>query len=227
MKLIKYLFILALIIGEHNAYSQTGLYLKPYIGAGMSDWGGYPFKKSPFGNRGKGLSGGVELGHASRRWHKSIGVNLLRVGIAGQTTFVNLNNTSVQSEKFTAAHQHILVPVKFGYEIDLGKISLIPEIGVAPAYLTASTIAVTDAETHEVKRDKLIFSGTGVRRFSLFGIAGINLAYNINNHVTITVAPTYYLMLSNNLTRGGSFFNYVGSTHQYALTVNAGAVLKL
>lgn len=211
-----------------NTFAQKGLFLKPYIGAGIADWGGSPFGKTwAGGKRDIALTGGAELGLSSHRWHKSIGISILRIGTAGELTYFQPGTSLKVTQDYKCRFHHILVPIKLGYEIHAGRLSLMPELGLAPAYLLSSTIKQVNRATGEVSKDELIFAGGRVRKFSLFGIAGINFAYHINDHISVTIAPSYYLMVSNNNTLGGSFLNYGGSDHQYALTANAGLLLKL
>lgn len=225
MNLKKYLIAIILIASSQNLYSQQSLYLKPYIGTGITDLEDNPFKASPFG-QDMALAGGAELGLSGNRWHKSIGIGLLRTGFGNETSFYDKNGV-LKNHDIKGRMHYILVPVKLGYEMHLGKVSLMPEIGVAPGYLAAAINKTKDIETGEVERHELKFANTELRKFSLFGIVGVNIAYHFNNHLSVTLAPTYYLMVSNHYANRGGFLDYGASGHQYALTLNAGLVLKL
>ncbi|MBZ0099601.1 MAG: hypothetical protein K8F30_10980, partial [Taibaiella sp.] len=206
-------------------YSRQSLYLKPYIGAGITDLERNPFKESVFG-RDMALAGGAELGLSGNSWHKNIGIGLLRTGFGNETSFYDKNGV-LKNHDIRGRMNHILVPVKLGYEMHLGNMSLMPELGVAAGYLVGAINKIKDIETGEVVRHELKFANTELRKFSLFGTAGVNIAYHFNSHISLTLAPTYYLMVSNAYANRGGFLDYGASGHQYALTLNAGLVLKL
>lgn len=222
----KHLFLLLLIfIITTNTFAQKGLYIKPYIGAGIADLGGNPFGKTwANGERDIAMTGGIELGHSSKKWHKSIGISILRIGAAGEIQYKRNTMTTIQN--FKIRFLHILMPLKLGYEFRMNKLSLTPELGVAPAYTLNATVNISNLTTGETNTAPLANFERDFRRFSLFGLAGINLMYHFNRHLSLSIAPSYSLMISNN-SKGGEFLNYSGFAHQYALTANAGVIFKL
>lgn len=224
----KHLFLLLLIfIISTTTFAQKGLYIKPYIGAGIADLGGNPFGRTwANGERDIAMTGGVELGFSPNKWHKSIGISILRIGSAGEIQYKQ-GNTLTLIQNYKVRFQHILMPLKLGYEFRVNKLSLIPELGVAPAYTLSGTAKIKNLITNETSTESIANFERDYRRFSLFGLADINFVYHFNKHISLSFVPSYYLMVSNNTTYGGSFLNYVGSPHQYALTANAGVVFKL
>lgn len=220
------LFTFTLFIISTHIFAQTGAYIKPHFGAGLSDFGGNPFGRTwANGERDIAMTGGVELGLASNRWHKSIGISILRIGSAGEIQYKQ-GNTLTLIQNYKVRFQHILMPLKLGYEFRINKVSLIPELGVTPAYTLSGTAKIKNLITNETITEPIANFERDYRRFSLFGLVGINFVYHINKHLSLSFAPSYYLMVSNNI-KGGGFLNYGGSAHQYALTANAGVILKL
>ena len=226
MSSIRYtLLTLVFILSSFNVYSQD-ISVHPWVGVGITDLEGNPLDQSVFG-RDMGWAGGAKLELSGNRWQKSIGICMLRTGFGTEVSAFDLNGVA-KWYQFKGRIHHILIPVSLGYKIPVGKMSLMPELGIAAGYLANAVYKIKDIESGSTEQGELKLAGNAeFRKFSMFGIMGINMVYPVNKRFALTVAPTYYLMVSNSNSRTGGFFNYGAAGHQYTLTLNVGLKMNL
>lgn len=229
MNLIKYLLVITLMTCTQNAYSQKGIYLKPYIGAGIASInnvisdGVVPM--SPI----VASTAGVDIGYRFGNFQLSLGLALLNSGHQLADAFVinNANGQTSDSLSFQFIYHHILVPVTAGYNLRMSKrFSILPEIAIAPAYCTNQTIRTKSYFRNQTNRSKTDNFDNKYRHLSLMGITRVNIVCSLNSHTGLYLGLSYTQMLTN-LQKGYDYLLMMDIQRQYALTANVGVMLKL
>ena len=212
-----------------TTFSQK-LFLHPYVGGGIAGVSSTGYLGKLDGKPDMATTAGVQLGYKISKLRLSIGATWLTTGekLNQPVVFTSLTYPmGYDSAHVTYTYKHILIPIKVGFEFRLGKLSVIPSLGIAPAYNLGEYRHLKSITTG--KKDVLTLGSTfdnQLKRFSLFGLASVQLAYNINKHIAITLSPTYTYMFTNILKKpAGAPFK--PTQRHYALTGNIGLLLTL
>lgn len=217
------LFTITTFIICTHIFAQKGLFVKPYIGIGAD--GAYSSSPLPAANSGKPIyTLGIQAGLAYTHLRLSAGVALLNngfghEGLLFEDQFDPLTGQVIKSTApvdIAYTYRHIAIPITVGYALNLGgKLSIVPEIAIAPAYRIAYISEWQQADG-SVKRYNN--NATVGDKMSVFFMTAVNAQYNLNKHIGITLGPAYTILLNGPWQSGGGYT-------LYTLTANAGVIL--
>ncbi len=228
---MKYLTALVLAgLAFSPVYAQNGFYLTGSAGAGLSNYGNVlyiastayqmPLDKSPVCSN----NFQVGVGYQHKHWRFQTGLQYIRSGY--RVHRVNFGSDSyfgpstIQSEgSYRLTFNQLAIPLQVGYAIPLSKrLTLTPYAGMLIAYTLSG-----EAE-HQVGKE---YQSTGISdaglkdygRLSLWGTAGMQLEYKLNNKLSLFGGPAVQYRL-----RTTGAFNDPGT---YNLNFNLGLKIEL
>lgn len=220
------LFTVTTFIICTHIFAQKGLFVKPYIGIGAD--GAYSSSPLPAANSGKPIyTLGIQAGLAYTHLRLSAGVALLNHGFAfNDLVFENQYDPTTgqvikpaETVDITYSYRHIALPITVGYALNIGsKLSIVPELALAPAYKTAYISEWQYADGTTQRHNNTATVGD---RVSVFFMSAVNAQYNINKHLGITLGPAYTQNINGSRQFG------TGSYTLRTLTAHAGLFLKL
>ncbi|MBN9482985.1 MAG: hypothetical protein BGO70_01805 [Bacteroidetes bacterium 43-93] len=238
MKLKFVLGMLSALFVLNNSYARNEFYLKPYVGAGISNITGDAGERSYLKMMGRDydtklqsiytFSAGVEMGYQVNKLRVSTGVQYLQTGNQNNDVLLIFEGQPPvrDSGSISLRFSHLLVPVNIGYEISISKkFSITPQTGFAVSY---NMKRVDDWNTNLDKEKTRINQGTFTNLYqpiSVFSITSFNLEYSLVKKLRLFVAPTFYYMLTNmDVVRNPAFKT---TEHPYALHLSAGCYVGL
>lgn len=222
------IYVVVVLLISYKGYAQSGFFIQPQIGAGLTELSGNVFSKGFANKKGLALAGGIHAGKSIGHWRISTGLELLRTGC----TFKDLegNNPPLMTPvkwNLTFQNLHLLLPLKVGYEIRLGKLSLVPSLGVAVAYNVRSVAII---HNRNARRAEVFDDPIPYKSFSGFGIGDVSIVRKVNNRISLLGGVSYYQMFTDNMKPYPLFFGgnfQPPAMRQYAMTGNLGVVFKL
>lgn len=220
------LFTFTLFIISTHIFAQKGLFVKPYAGFGAE---GVHSNSSFYSNTGSGnltYTFGIQAGMAYTHLRLSAGVALLNNGFSlddlvfedqfDPTTGQVVKGFTPVDIKYT--YRDIAIPIIVGYALNIGgKLSIVPELGLAPAYKIAYISEWQMANGNTIRNNNTATVGD---RVSVFFMTAVNAQYNLNKHIGITLGPAYTHHINGPWQTGSGYT-------LYTLTANAGVILKL
>ena len=226
-----FLFIIYTILLSTDVNAQGGTFINPYIGAGITNTATTGVANTQPTVSTINNTIGVNIGRSFGRLYLTTGVGMLTTGNETEhsVSFSNPNSPiGLDSGKVAYIYRHIVVPVKVGLKIKSGKLSIVPEIGVTPAYTLGQWAQFQSLLTDRGMTDKMPSSSYDVffNRFSIFGTADILVTLKVGKKIAITLSPTYNQMLTNFLKQQPSIPGRRSQYH-YSITANAGVLLTL
>lgn len=211
---------------KHN----RNFYIRPFAGLGLSNINestnnpiigtvGYdPVTSIVFG-----IDGGIALGH----FRFGTGIRYLTSGGKYSVTFILFQSNSIDTIFASLTHKHIIIPVSFGYQLNLNNsFAIVPELNIMPGFNTGYTSKVgSNLNDHPTKKYVPI-SSTNLKSFILWGNTTIHFEYKLNDRLSISVSPSYSRMLTNSLDPPPGSIYKVTEKH-YSITGNAGVLIRL
>lgn len=218
--------IIAVLLFSYNGYAQSGFFIQPQVGTGLTELSGNVFSKGFADKKALALTGGVQIGKTAGHWRISTGLEMLETGCIFINTYIYPHSTPYGWNS-TLRNLHLLLPLKAGYEIKMGKLSLVPSLGVAVAYNLKSVVIFHNKES---KQTEVFNDPIAYKDFSGFGIGDISIVRKVNNRISLLGGISYYQMFTNNLkmyNAGLSGMLQPPAMRQYAMTGNLGVAFKL
>lgn len=214
-----------------TGFAQKNLFINPYIGAGITELEGTAFTKG-FGNK-KSFSqtGGVQIGTQKGHWRFSTGLSVLKTGciISPVTEYDPSTGNIRNNRKASIAVINALLPIKAGYTIKAGKLSIVPSLGIAAAYHIKNF--ATFQELPSGKKETSTIRVFAYKRFSGFGIAEISVIRKYNERISLSGGISYHQMFTNNMQSYTMPFSnnkyQPPAMLQYAVTGNLGIIFQL
>ncbi|PSK89229.1 outer membrane beta-barrel protein [Taibaiella chishuiensis] len=212
------------------AYAQNGFYTSGSVGAGLSNFGNpvyiasTAYEMTP--DRSPVLSGNFQLGlgYQYKHWRFQTGLQYIRSGF--RVHGVNFGSDSyfgpstIRGEgSYKLTFNQLAIPLQAGYAIPLSKrLTLVPYAGLLLAY------TVSGNAEHQVGKEvqSTGISDAGLKdygRFSLWGTAGMQLEYKLNNRLSLYGGPAVNYRL-----RTTGYGNEPGT---YNLNFNLGLKIEL
>ena len=229
MNRIKLIAVLLLL--HCSCFAQKNLFLQPYIGAGVTELEGTVFSKGFGDKKSLSLTGGIQIGTQKGHWRFSTGLSILKTGciISPVFEYDPFTGYARNNRKVSIAVINALLPIKVGYTIEVGKLSVVPSLGIAAAYHLKNYATFEELATG--KRETSAVRAFAFKRFSGFGIADISLIRKVNERISLSGGVSYHQMFTNNM----QFYTLPFSNEkyqppamlQYALTGNFGVIFKL
>lgn len=126
---------------------------------------------------------------------------------------------SIKSAEAQHNLQVISVPLSVSYRIDKKKFSIIPSAGISANFITSAKVKteVSDALNKETVN---ITGLDGMKKFYTGFVADVNVQYNINNKLAVSLLPTFKYALTP-ITK-----NNVVKTFPYSFGLGAGLTFK-
>jgi len=214
----KYLFPL-FIMCSVSTFAQKGFFIKPNIGSGITST--RMLTTTP--RKIHGTTAGIQLGYSFSRLRLGIGAAILNTGfclknLAFESGYNPQTGTATETFDYTTRFNDLLIPISVGFTIPTrGKLAIIPEVSFAPSFTLRNTSKFEYQPSGDITRNTTTHIAN---RFTTFGIASVNLVYNITPHIGIFLSPTYYRSFNNVLKARPGFT-------MYAITANAGVIWKL
>lgn len=210
------LTFLAACILTTTVYAQSGFYLSPSIGAGTGSQS--PFSSTPHYGQVLSKTAQIGIGYSYGRWRFQSGIQYFQSGFS----FTNRPPDVIGipgSEGYRLTLNHIGIPLQVGYAIPLSsRLSLVPHAGFVAAFAFSGSSEIKN----DVERYKGSLPGSSIDqygRFSLWGQAGLQLEYKINDKISLSGGPSMQYMLI------GSGNGY--EKNFYNLHFNLGAKINL
>lgn len=219
----------AIILGALNVSAQKNLYLKPSVGIGFSNVKAKT--NNPLINTDENKSiftynATAGIGYKVKKWRIESGIAYARTGTQiKDLLFVNSSNMGIDTGRVIQSSNHIIVPFRIAYQIELNKrLSLNPTIGAAVSfnYSGETRISLNKAEvkdyTSEVSSNA--FWNTH-RPVTVFGEAQLNTTYKINKTIDVFGGPALQYMLNSSMKKPEvGVYHY--NQYPYTLMLNAG-----
>ena len=214
-----------------SAFAQNGFFLEPGIGLGVTNVrtssppDPYPFQYGAVGwyNRTNVIfsyNPSLLIGYKHKGWTLTTGISFLKTGYKeDQLYFIDLG-TNEPNDKITEFYYHIMVPLIFSEQFNIGKHFFIrPGFGFALSYNTTAIEKVEETGVYYYagagknqpltrdEFDKVYF------RFIGWEILRLQAGYKVNDRLNIIAGPEYQFMLSSflkdndnyELNRAGTF----------------------
>ncbi|WP_118975851.1 outer membrane beta-barrel protein [Taibaiella koreensis] len=228
---MKYVLVLLLACPfATTLHAQNGLYLAPSIGAGLSNANRSVLTGSgemTMGNaKGPVFSQTAQLGigYQYKHWRFQSGIQYFQGGyktddpIFRPATDNPAMPVSLKDEYRFVVHQ-VGIPLQVGYAIALSpRLTLVPYAGITTAFAFAGNARLSNgAGTTGGGLEGIAVNDYG--RFTLWGQAGLQLEYKLNNRISLTGGPSVQYRLAGTGNRDAK--NY------YNLNFNLGAKINL
>lgn len=202
------------------AYAQNGFYLSPSVGAGMSS-----SSPSSYGTTSDGYSVLMDktpipaynmqigIGYQYKNWRFQSGLQYFRSGfkiggLSFNTHFNPFDPAVLTNGSYNISISQIGIPLQVGYVIPLSKkLCLVPYAGL----LGALTFAGNSRHDEHKQITNRSLSGAelnGYGRFTVWGLAGLQLEYKLNNKVSVFGGPSLqYRLRTTGGNTDGNFYN--------------------
>ncbi len=212
-------------------YAQNGFYLSPSVGAGFSNASKYVAPDPVFNVPGSSAKGPVfsktaqmGIGYSYKHWRFQTGIQYFQGGyktddlIFKPQTDATVPGTATGKEYRFIVNQ-VGIPLQVGYAIALSpRLTLAPYAGV----LTAFSFSGSSRVSNSTEAMKGGLDGGAVNdygRFTLWGQAGVNLEYKLNNRISLTGGPSFQYRLAGTGNRD--------TKNLYNINFNLGAKINL
>ncbi len=211
---MKNVLFCCLCFASISSFGQNGFFLEPGLGLGYTNVRAsnppdqYPFQYGAEGwyNRSKNIfsyNPSLLIGYKHKSWSLTTGISFLKTGYnEDQLYFMDLG-TNEPNDKITEFYYHIMVPLIFSEQFNIGKHFFIrPGFGFAVSY---NTTAIENFEETGIyynagagknqpltkdEFDQIYF------RFIGWEILRLQAGYKVNDRVNIIAGPEYQFMLS-------------------------------
>lgn len=209
--------------------AQTGLFIQPYVGGGVTSIHHYPyyFKTNPISSQLLGIAIGKNIGLL----RLETGLSYLTVGdqlILGPE--YSLPHSNIISYNRRVQHSYISVPVKVGIDLWSSKrLSVIPTVGALPSLNIISSVKEKTVTKSSKKTERNYnYFGYATELFALFGSASLNIEYRLNKHMSLSLIPACHRMIINSYSNF-SVPNGVGAriTGTYYWVINSSIGLRI
>lgn len=212
-------------------YAQSGFYLAPSVGAGLSNASRYVASDPVFNIPGSSAKGPafsktaqIGIGYSYKHWRFQTGIQYFQGGyktddlIFKPQTDPTVPATAVGKEYSFIVNQ-VGIPLQVGYAIALSpSLTLVPYAGV----LTAFSFSGSSRFSNSTDAMKGGLDGGAVNdygRFTLWGQAGVNLEYKLNSKVSLIGGPSFQYRIAGTGNRDAKNF--------YNVNFNLGAKINL
>ena len=217
----KLILILACLLLTTATFAQSSIFINPYVGAGTTGITGNRFGNIQRYHNTTSTVVGVQAGSKIGIVQISIGTALLKTGYKIKSISFE-NQYDPQTGKLisepldlVSTIRQVLIPVKAGLNVKRGKLSFIPQVGIAPAIPLGYTDQYVSPSTGaEVSRMTGSFDVV-----TLLGLASADIAYHVNDHIAATIGPAFNFTLAS--------FTSLPPQPLYGLTGNLGVILSL
>lgn len=214
-----------LFLTTTDIFAKGGFYIQPYMGVGATGVTGVSEIRQrnlfrPTLSANAGINGGKYFGN----FRIEVGVGFLTTGYKHRQLPMNsLTGNYVDTVDITVSHIHVMLPVSVGYTfLHKDNISITPSVGAAPVYNAQPKSTweyySTGAETKTIYPKQL---GNPFPTVSLIGTAAVSFAYQLNERIALTLAPTGYFTITPMTQTPGAY------QRNYAITGNIGLQVKL
>lgn len=192
------------------SYAQKGFYIAPYAGAGtgnifasyiIDDHNGHYTSRHTSGILSNSFRAGI--GYRYKNWYFESGIQYMTSGYEMEDLVFVLTSdpvtgvTTIPGSERTR-QMHIGIPLQTGYHIPLcRKLTLVPGVGILTNYmLGASSETRIDNVTSKKNWAKESLDNYG--RFSVWGLASLQLEYKIDRRSSLIGGPGLQYKPGNN-----------------------------
>ncbi len=135
----------------------------------------------------------MDLGYRLHNWRFVAGVQYLADGYNAD----NLNGWTNTHYVLQARFEHVNIPVRLGYSINLSKkLALVPHIGASVGYnFNVKQVDKNGGETKITRDTDADFERFGYHRISFLALGQLDVRYQVCDMMAITAGPRYNMML--------------------------------
>jgi hypothetical protein len=217
---MKYTLIITLCFVSSAAMAQTGFFLQPVAGIGLTNVSHVDFTSQTHSDDyDLNFDAGVLAGYCHGKWVFTTGLQYLRTGSKVPLTITDPIGNPSGTAYIHYRYSHVVLPLEVGRVFAIGKkLTITPSAGVGLSYNTGAEIKdkignrVVDIPVEGLNSYK---NGTGC-----YAIAQAGLAWPVSPQLAITCAPVYNYMLTRMIFQQMSA-NAVWD-HDYSLMLNIG-----
>ncbi len=211
---MKNLCLLFLTMFSVAGYGQTGLFVQPEIGAGISsakiksptDIVTYPWGltwQTPVKSIAT-YSPKLLIGYEYNHWRFTTGIAYSKTGFTVDTAIAGLAGFAGLYFKETQYFYHVLLPLYASYTLNLGpKFFCDPGIGGELSYNYASKIEKTNYNTLEAQSINRGLTNSEFNKYynsvSCWGMAQVQFGYKASDRLSIIAGPEVEVMLASML----------------------------
>lgn len=227
---IRHILSAAVLLLVSQTVGGKGFYLNPNIGMGSAGVYGTGFGSvSNFAHK-SAPSLSVPVGYEYRNMRFGTGIAIQNVGYTNTnlvfaSEFDPFTGQPINPQPYTFTYSawQLYMPLSFGYTFRPSKkISIIPELCFGPAYTMVETVKITSQNGGEMSQTSV---PQNANTFTMFGMAAVNLVYNLKPNLGISFGPSYKREVNNVLatTSNTSFFRMGFNV----ISINAGVLISI
>lgn len=217
-----------------QANAQSGFYLSPAIGAGMSGVKQNYFsidQKNGFSPDSKVIlsyNAQLGVGYRYKKWRLETGLQYLVTGYKYEDIFLGIDFPTGPAGTTETRYQHLAVPLRLGYSISLSdRLHLVPYAGIAASYnMGARTITDIPGSLKSDYRWKSKDFKNQFNSISVWGNLALQLEYKTSDRISIFGGPSAQYMISNFLKTPDNAV-YKASDRQYTINMDLGVKIGL
>lgn len=230
---MKRILFIALCACSATSFAQTGFFIQPEIGVGISNTNWQFF--SPNDNRGlKNMFSdkfGIKAGYQNEKWEFTAGIGYLNTGY--QMESHGGFGPGVTQEYFSHAwpvpniigtysmhDPHIVLPLEAGYKIHLNsKLVFMPSICITAMYNLPRHV-VTKMYLSDGDKESSQDFKTNCNEYGLLGTVQFNFEYTLTHKIALIAGPDAQYMLTSVMKKPA--FSIYAPQYDHAFLMNIG-----
>jgi hypothetical protein len=217
-----------------QANAQSGFYLAPSIGAGMSGVKQNYFSidhKNGFSPDSKAIfsyNARLGVGYNYKKWRLETGLQYSVTGYKIEMIFLGIDFPSGPAGTTETRYQHLSVPLRLGYSIRLSdRLHFVPYAGILASYnMGARTITEIPGSLKSDYRWKSKDFKNQFNSIAVWGNLALQLEYKTSDRISIFGGPSAQYMISNFLKTPDNAL-YKASDRQYSVHIDLGVKIGL
>lgn len=196
-----YLFIACLAL-SFSANAQSGFYLKPSIGIGLSNIPQNPIFAAD-ARMLPCIGAGLDLGYQINNFRLQTGLRYMQTGrkLVFNATPAPGAMPTVQVAYTTWKIGHLVMPVMAGYTVNISnKFSIVPAAGVLLAYHVGETTKIGFENGEKTTETNLYLQESGVGKpatFGVFATGELGFQFNLSSGISLHATPSFNTLLTN------------------------------